>query len=121
MVKIPLFLRSLRHAGRGVVVVFRSEQSFRLQVVAGGVTLGLGLAFHVRPIEFIALILLVGAVLVLEMINSVLERVIDTIKPRLHPAVKDIKDMTAGAVLVVSSMAAVVGILIFWPYILALF
>ena len=71
--------------------------------------------------ERVALLLLITAVLVLELINSVFERISDGLKPRLHPMVKDIKDIMAGAVFLSSLVAAIIGILIFWPYLQALY
>ncbi len=121
MKRISLLFSSFKNATKGVRLIFATEQSFQIQLVTGGVVLGLGFVFHVRPLEFIALVLMIGAVLVLEMLNSVLERVIDTIKPRMHPAVRDIKDVMAGSVLVAAGISVLVGVLIFWPYVLALF
>jgi diacylglycerol kinase len=77
--------------------------------------LGLGIYFRVSKSEAVALILVASSVLVLELINSTLERVVDYMKPRLHHYVEVVKDMMAGAVLVASLGAAVIGIIIFYP------
>ncbi|RMD51605.1 diacylglycerol kinase, partial [Candidatus Parcubacteria bacterium] len=45
----------------------------------------------------------------------------DGLKPRLHPLVKEIKDIMAGAVLITAIVAALIGLIIFWPYIEAIF
>ena len=79
------------------------------------------LYFPLSMWERVALLLLITAVLVLELINSVFERISDGLKPRLHPMVKDIKDIMAGAVFLSSLVAAIIGILIFWPYLQALY
>ncbi len=120
MMNIKLFSRSVSHAIRGIVVVFRSEQSFRIQLVAGAVVVVLAWWFSVRWFEWVVLLLLIGLVLSLELINSIFERIVDTFKPRIHPVVRDIKDMMAAAVLVASVFSLVIGITIFWPYITAL-
>lgn len=116
MIHAGRFFRSVQHALRGVSVVFSSEQSFRIQVYAGLGVLMAGALFRVKTHEWILLILLVGSVLTLELINSIFERLVDAFKPRLHPAVKDIKDIMAGAVLIVSVIAAAVGVTIFLPH-----
>src|SRR3989338_6803456 len=110
MSNLRLF-QSFRHAFRGVVVAFEQELSFRLQLVAGLVVLSAAWVFKVRPSEWIILIFLVGAVLVLELINSVFERLADAFKPRLHPMVRDVKDLMAATVLFVALTAAVIGLL----------
>ena len=109
------FFSSVRHALRGVGVVFRSEQSFRLQVAGAVVALVAGFAARLSRNEFIVVLLLIGAVLTLEIINSIFERLVDSFQPRIHPVVRDVKDIMAGAVLIVSFVALVVGAVIFWP------
>jgi diacylglycerol kinase len=120
MINFRQLVQSFRHAANGVAVVFRDEQSFRIQVLAGAGTLALALILEVRFAEFIVLVFLIGAVLILEMINSILERIVDSFKPRLHPMVHDIKDIMAAAVLTAALTAALVGLVIFGPRLYAL-
>ena len=116
MIHLGRFFRSLKHALRGVSVVFAAEQSFQIQVYVAFLVLVLGIFFRVRTYEWIVLVLLTGSVLTLELINSTVERIVDSFRPRIHPIVKDIKDIMAGAVLIVSVIAAAVGITIFYPH-----
>ena len=57
-------------------------------------------------------------VLVLELANSALERVVDAIKPRMHPYVADIKNIAAGAVFSASLAAVAIAVIIFLPHFL---
>ncbi|MBT5808101.1 diacylglycerol kinase family protein [Candidatus Uhrbacteria bacterium] len=120
MISLHRLKQSLTHALRGVRVVFVAEQSFRLQVIAAIAVVAAGFYFQVTSNEFVILMLLIGAILSLEMINSIFERIVDSFKPRIHPIVKDIKDIMAGAVLVASVAAVAIGVTIFDSYILAL-
>jgi len=104
---------SFAHALRGVRVVFHNEQSFRLQSFAAVVIVLLAIWFRVSVFEWIVLLLLIGLVLTLELINSVFERIVDTFKPRIHPIVRDIKDIMAATVLLMSLVALVIGAMIF--------
>ena len=110
------FLRSFKFAFKGLAIVFREEQSFRVQIVALSVILVFGALFKIKTWEWIALILVAASVLVLELVNSALERIIDYLKPRLHHYVEIVKDIMAGAVLVASIAAAAIGVIIFYPY-----
>jgi diacylglycerol kinase len=121
MISLKQLRRSFKHAIRGIVLVFRQEQSFRIQSIVGLVVLASALVLEVRGNQLIVLFLLVGVVLGLELINSIFERIVDTFKPRIHPAVRDIKDIMAGSVLVASVVSAIIGLLIFLPRIAALF
>lgn len=62
------------------------------------------------------LILASGAVLVLELLNSVVERFVDMVKPRVHEYAKEIKDLAAAAVFVMACTAVIIALIIFWPY-----
>ncbi len=100
--------------------MFVSEQNFRIQVYAALLVVVLAMGLGVKTYEWIVLVLLIGLVLSLELINSVFERIVDSFKPRIHPVVKDIKDIMAGAVLLASLFAAIVGVMIFLPHVLEL-
>ncbi len=116
MSPIRLFCRSLRHALRGVFEVMRAEQSFRLQLMLSGLVIGCAVVFPLDTWERILVLLLCSAVLILEILNSILERLADAVQPRLSSMVREIKDMMAGAVFLAALTAALVGIVIFYPY-----
>jgi len=121
MISVKQFLKSLTHAFRGVRLVFKHEQNFRILVVLAGVAILFSILFRITTNQFIVVLLLIGAILTLEMINSIFERIVDTFKPRIHPAVRDIKDIMAGAVLATSLIALIIGFTIFWPHVISLF
>jgi undecaprenol kinase len=110
--------QSFKFAGKGLWLTFREEQSFRIQVLAMTVIVIFMIIFPLGVIERLLLVVVIVAVLVLEIINSIFERIVDVYKPRLNPYVKDIKDMMAAAVLIASIGAAVIGVMIFYPYVL---
>lgn len=114
MISLRAFYKSLGHALRGLSDLFMAEQSFRLQVFAGAFIFVLSLVLPLELWKQVLLFLLVVSVLVLEIINSIIERVADAVQPRLSPMVREIKDMMAGAVLLSSFVAAVVGVVILY-------
>ncbi len=116
MFDLVKFGKSLRYALKGIVVVAREEQSFRLQLVAALVVVALMFGLGLRVPEKALLTLAIVLVLVLELVNSIFERMVDILKPRIHHYVEDIKDIMAGTVLVASVGALLIGVLIFWPY-----
>lgn len=89
---------------------WRREHSFRAQARLGAVALLALLVLRPAPMWW-ALVLLVSAlVMALELVNSALEAAIDLLHPGIHPAIKVAKDMLAGAVLLTSCAALVVGL-----------
>lgn len=112
---------SFSHAWRGLRLAFATERSFRIQVAAALVVIALVVIFPLVGWERILLLVATAAVLVLELVNSTVERLVDLFKPRLHAYVRDIKDLMAAAVLVASAFSLVVGLLVLWPHLGQLF
>lgn len=110
-------MKSFKYAFKGLYKVAKEEQSFKIQLLIGAAVIILLIVFPLATWERILMILMIAAVLVLEVINSIFERISDALKPRLHPMVRDVKDMMAGAVLLTSITAIVVAIMVFSEYV----
>lgn len=102
---------------QGLAAVAKNEMSFRVQLVGAVIVILLVIFVPLDTWQRILLILMTAAVLVLEVINSIFERIADALKPRLSPVVREVKDMMAGAVLLTAITATVVAVMIFWSYI----
>ncbi len=113
-------LRSFGHAFRGLTTAFRTERSFRLQVFATFVLFAALLVLPLAAWERALLVLVATLVLVLELVNSSLERLVDLAKPRLHAYAGEIKDVMAGGVLVATIGAVILGIIILGPHLLTI-
>lgn len=109
-------MRSLAHAGKGILYTFRNERNFQMELTMAGTVLLLMLWLPLSRTEEMILILAMVLVLALELINTAMERVMDILKPRVHPYARVVKDVTAGAVFVASFGAFVLGVMIFFPY-----
>ncbi len=120
MIKLKQFFNRFYHAGNGIKTVFLSEQSFRVQCIAAVIAVILGQIFQIKTFEWIVILILIGSVLSLEIINSIFERIADTFKPRIHPMIKEMKDMMAAAVLLASGLSFMIGLIIFYPYLISL-
>lgn len=106
---------SLRDALQGVLFVFRHEQNFRVQILIGFIVFALGFWLRLRAAEFIIIGLLILLVLILELLNTAVEKFLDLVKPRLHHHVEVIKDVMAAAVLLASLGSIIIGSFIFIP------
>lgn len=115
------FLQSIRGAGEGLKHVFKNERNFRVQIAVAVVVLIAVWYFPLSRPEMLLVISLIFAVLVMEVLNTAMETFTDLLKPRLHHYVKNVKDIMAGAVLLTSLGAAIVGLIIFLPRFIDLF
>jgi diacylglycerol kinase (ATP) len=102
-------------AWQGVAYVARSQRNMRIHLAAATVVLILAVALRVSRLELACLVLCIVLVMVLEMINTVVESVVDLVTEEFHPLAKIAKDVAAGAVLVSSIGAVVVGLLLLGP------
>ena len=109
--------RSFHCAFYGFKEVILKEQSFRIQLAIAFLVILFAVLLEISVLEFVVLLVAIIIVLVLELVNSVFERIVDIINPEFHPKIRAIKDISAGAVLLASIGAAIIGLLIFLPYI----
>lgn len=113
------FMRSFVHAWRGLRLAFKSERSFRVQAFIGLLVAGVAMMMPLPWWQRISLLIVTTFVLVLELVNSCIERLVDLTRPRLDEQAKDVKDLMAGAVFVTSIAAAAVGLVILGPVVLS--
>lgn len=121
MDRLRKFGRSVKHALRGLAYVFRYEKNFQNQVAISVLVAIAMFYFNLTRGERIILVLVIMEVLVMELLNTVVERVVDILKPRVHPYARLIKDLMASAVLVSAILAVVIGAIIFLPHLKAIF
>ena len=107
---------SLEFALTGILTAFKEERNMRKHAVTALVVILAGFVFQVSRIEWLFLLMSIFLVVAFEIMNSAIENVVD-LASHYHFSMlaKKAKDMAAGAVLVVSLLAAVIGVLIFLP------
>ena len=109
--------KSFTHAGRGVTLFLKTTHNTWIEIAIFLITVVLGVYFGITHIEWMILVLTGGFVLTAEAFNTAIEIDINLTSPEFHPYAKDTKDVAAGAVLISSVMAVIVGLFLFIPYI----
>lgn len=104
--------RSFRHAYDGIVSAVRTQRNMRFHVFAAVGVLLASLLLGVSGLELAVLVLTIVVVFVVEMLNTAMEFVVDLVTSEYHPLAKLAKDVSAGAVLVSSVGAVLVGYLV---------
>jgi diacylglycerol kinase len=107
--------KSFYYASQGIVYTWKNEQNFRIHTSAAVVVFVAAQLLNVSAAEQALLAVSIGAVLCLELLNTSIEHITDLIIQTFDERAKIIKDTAAGAVLVFSATAAVVGMIIFIP------
>ncbi|MBN9653720.1 diacylglycerol kinase family protein [Halobacillus sp. GSS1] len=104
-----------RFAWNGIKEVCSSERNFRIHLLAAILVITAAFMFGLSKGEWVTILLIICMVLSLEMVNTAMERLLDFYHPEQNPIIGSIKDITAGAVLVASIGAVIIGMIIFLP------
>ncbi len=116
MSSIQKRIRSFGHAFRGLRSLFEETPNALIHLIAAVIAISLGFAFRISSGEWLAIIIVVGAVFSMEAVNTALERLSDyACNKEIHPVIKKVKDLAAAAVLIAALTALAVGIIIFLP------
>jgi diacylglycerol kinase len=110
------FAISITHAWSGIKFAYSHERNIQIQFLAAPIVFLMCIIFRLRQVEWAIIITAITAVIVLELLNTAIEYLIDALRPRFHLQVKVVKDIMAGVVLCASGGAALVGLLVFGPH-----
>ena len=115
------FINSVEFALTGLRTVYKDERNMRSHTIVGSIVIVLSFLFRLNQIEWLWILLSVFLVIIMEIINTAFENVVDMVTNKhFHPLGKKIKDMAAGAVLITSLFALLIGAIIFLPKIIQL-
>jgi undecaprenol kinase/diacylglycerol kinase (ATP) len=114
-------LQSFQNAFLGFWEVLRYEISFRIMAGVAVLAIAGMLFFPLTRTEKVVLLTMIFAVLCLELINSVIERLLDFIEPKFDERIRRIKNLMASIVLLACFGAVIIGAIIFLPYIISFF
>ncbi len=95
----------------GILWAVKTQRHMRFHLLAAMVVLLTALILDVTALELILLTLAITFVMFAEMFNTAIEVVVDLVSPGYHPLARTIKDVAAGAVLLASIGAVILGYL----------
>jgi len=96
--KYHLF-KNTQYAIEGLIYVFKTETSFKLELLAAAILIPLMFILDFEPLQRAALLITAFLVLIIELINSALENVVDLVTKEIHPLAKSAKDIGSTAVM----------------------
>lgn len=114
------FLKSFLYAFRGLGFAW-AGRNFRIQCGAAVVVIALGLWLEISGTRWLALVLIVSMILSMEALNTAIEETVNLLSPAFHPLAGKVKDLAAGAVLILSIASVAIGVIVFYPYLIARF
>ena len=100
----------------GFAAAWKHEAAFREELLLAAITIPLGLWLGQTGIERALLVGTILIVLIVELLNSAIEAVVDRVSPERHELSKRAKDIGSAAVLLTLTLAAAVWALILIPH-----
>ena len=112
---------SFSYALSGLKVAIKKEPNFRIHLTIALIAFVLAYLLNFSFYEWITVVLISTIVIVIELINTVLESLVNLVSPQIKEEAKIAKDVAAGAVFISATSAVVIGIILYLPKILSLF
>lgn len=104
-------MKKFQVAFNGILLALK-HPSVQIQVLLGVVTIIAGFVLKIDYYEWLAVLILIGLVIGFEMLNTAIEKICDFVEPQYSDAIKTIKDIAGGSVLLICIMAMIIGIMI---------
>lgn len=108
-------IKSVGYAFKGMFILIRTEPSIKVQFGIAFIVTIAGFFSDLTRTEWMFQIVMIGLVMSIEAINTALEHLADFVHPDYHDKIKLIKDIAAGAVLIASIVAIIIGLFIYLP------
>ncbi|MBR1542276.1 MAG: diacylglycerol kinase family protein [Bacteroidaceae bacterium] len=109
-------MKSFTFAWKGIMTCAGHEQNITFHLIAAILVVAAGFFLDISHTEWMVVIICVGMVIAAELFNSAIERLVDLVSPDWNKIAGEVKDIAAGAVLVTAIAAAIVGLIVFVPY-----
>jgi len=115
-------LRSFKYAFSGIYYVLKTSRNFKIQLIFALISLMISFLLQISLSNYVILIATIMSVLILEILNTSIESIVDlVVKKEFSNLAKISKDTSAGAVLLASINSVIIAISIFFPKIKLLF
>lgn len=114
-------LKSFRYALQGIWTFISTQPNAWIQLSVAAIVILAGFFFRINQGEWCWLLVCIGLVLSFEAMNTAVEFLSDVVQPGYHEGIRKVKDIAAGAVLIIAIISAIIGLIIFTPHILAMF
>jgi undecaprenol kinase len=112
------YSETFKFALEGIRVSILNEKNIRFHLFFSVIVIVFAIIFNLTQIEWMFILFAIVGMIVVEMINTAIERVVDLVTDQYHPLAGQAKDIAAGAVLIYAILSVIIGMIIFIPKIL---
>lgn len=112
------FFKSFIYALQGIWSGIADQRNLKFQLTVAIVVVGAGFYVSITPLEWCIILICIALVIGLELVNTAIENLVDLVTMERNPLAGKIKDIAAGAVLTVSVISLIIGLIIFRKYLM---
>ncbi len=112
------FLKSVTYAIHGLWSGIADQRNLKFQLGVAVIVVGAGFYLSITAMEWSIILLCIAMVIGTELVNTALENLVDLVTLERKPLAGKIKDIAAGAVLIVSVLSVIIGVIIFRKYLM---
>jgi len=110
--------KSFKYAGEGLQTVLKQEPNFRIHIAIAIIVLFISILLGLNAFEWLLLFFSISLVIILELVNTALESLVDIVSPEIKDKAKVAKDVSAASVLIAAFVSVLVGTILLLPKIL---
>lgn len=107
-------LKSIGYAFAGLGSLIRSEKNMWIHLAATIAVIVTGIMKQIHTHGWVILVIAIAMVWITEAINTAIEKLCDIVSPGIHPAIKQVKDISAAAVLIAAITAVILAVFVFF-------
>lgn len=108
-------VKSFGFAIQGGITFFQTQHNTWIHLLVATIVVVFGFIMEINTNEWCWIIIVIALVMITEMLNTAIEFLCDLVSPEIHPQIKKVKDVAAGAVLIAVLAAIIIGAIIFMP------
>ncbi len=112
------FFKSFIYALKGLWAATADQRNLKVQLVVAVIVVIAGFYFSITGVEWCIILICIALVMGLELVNTAIENLVDLVTIERHPLAGKIKDIAAGAVLAVSVISLIIGLIVFRKYVI---
>lgn len=120
-IQLKRLRKSFKYAFQGILYVFKTQPNMKIHGIIGTIAVTLGFLFHISEPEWLAVVIVIGFMIILEVINTAIETLVDLYTEDFSFLAGVSKDVGAATVLVMAIVSVIVGLIVFLPKFITLF
>ncbi len=114
-------INSFKYAFTGIFSALKTERNLKIHISIATLVIIFGIILKISKIEWLICLICIMTVISSELINTAIETTVDIAMPNKNELAKRAKDIGAASVIVLATISAIIGLIIFVPKIIILF